>query len=61
MVEELAPAYRALFDKAGPVLRYRILRDLAHQDDTYIDALLLRQQIGKLPQVHAILSRQQQD
>ncbi len=60
MAEELAPAYRALFDKAGPVLRYRILRDLAHQDDTYIDALLLRQQIGKLPQVQAILSLQQQ-
>ncbi len=61
MTEELAPVYRSLFDKAGPVLRYRILRDLAHQDDTYIDALMLRQQIEKLPQVRAILSRQQLD
>ena len=61
MTEELAPVYRSLFDKAGLVLRYRILRDLAHQDDSYIDALLLRQQVEKLPQVRAILSRQQRD
>ena len=61
MTEELAPAYRALYDKAGSVLQYRILRDLAHQDDTYIDALLLRQHIEKLPQVRVILSRQQRD
>jgi hypothetical protein len=61
MTEELAPAYRALFEKAGPVLRYRILRDVAHQDETYIDTLVLRQEIAKLPQVREMLSRQQSD
>ncbi len=41
MTEELAPAYRSLFDKAGPVLRYRILRDLVHQDaDGFFVALV---------------------
>lgn len=61
MPEELPPAYEPLFTAAGPALRYRILRDLAHRDDTYIETLLLRQQVEKLPIVRAILTEQRAD
>jgi hypothetical protein len=61
MVRGLPPAFEALFTAAGPVLRYRIMRDLARRDDTYIETLPLRQQVEKLPVVQDILAHQRSD
>jgi hypothetical protein len=57
MPEGFAPAYKSVFELAGPVIRYRILRDLAHRDDSFLETLGLRQEVEKLPRARAILSQ----
>jgi len=57
----LPPAFEALFAAAGPVLRYRIMRDLARRDDTFIETLPLRQEVEKLPVVQNIVAQQRSD
>lgn len=61
MSKGLPPAFEPLFSAVGPVLRYRILRDLARRDDSYLDTLSYRQQVEKLPIVRAILAEQRTD
>ncbi|MFH1010087.1 MAG: hypothetical protein V1784_02490 [bacterium] len=61
MLEGLAPAYKPLFELAGPVIRYRILRDLAHRDDSFLETMGLRQEVEKQPFVRAILPQRMAD
>jgi hypothetical protein len=59
--EEIPPSLRKLYDAAGPVLRFRIVRDLIGRDESYISTVQLGHEIPKLPEVQQLLAAQELD
>lgn len=58
---EIPPGLRKLYDAGGPVIRYRVVRDLMDQDDSFVRTAQLGQDLLKLPEVRALLAAQQID
>jgi hypothetical protein len=58
---EVPPGLRGLYDAAGPILRYRILRDVMGCDTSFIQTATARLDIAKLEPVRALADLQQLD
>jgi hypothetical protein len=58
---EIPPGLKGLFDAAGPVIRYRLVRDILGRDDSFIQTAHLGMEIPKLPEPQALLAAQQLD
>ena len=58
---DIPPAYRALYDAAGPVVRYRIMRDVLGRDESYLHTADLARDAARLPEARAILAAQELD
>lgn len=58
---DIPPAYRALYDAAGTVVRYRLVRDVFGRDESYLHTADLALDAARLPEAKAILSAQQPD
>ncbi len=60
-MESLAPNLRPLFEAAGPALKYRIVRDLAGRDESYLETVAMRSEVENLSEVQAILAARRPD
>lgn len=58
---DIPPAYRALYDAAGPVVRYRLVRDVLGRDESYRHTARLAFDVARRPETHALVSAQQPD
>jgi hypothetical protein len=61
MSEDIPPGLRALYDAAGAVIRYRLVRDVLGRDDTFIQTAHLGMEIPRLSEPLALVSAQQLD
>ncbi|HEY3295100.1 MAG TPA: hypothetical protein VGL38_06660 [bacterium] len=61
MPETIPPGLRAIYDAAGPVIRYRLVRDILGRDDTFIQTMHLGLEIPRLAEPQTLLSAQQLD
>jgi len=52
---------RALYDAAGPVIRFRILRDVLGRDESFIETAHLGLDVRSLPEAEAIIAAQEID
>lgn len=59
--DDIPPGLSALYEAAGPVIRYRLVRDVLGRDDTFIQTMHLGLEIPRLPEVQALLAAQQLD
>jgi hypothetical protein len=57
----IPPGLLPLFEGAGPVLRYRLMRDVLRRDDSYIHTAHLALDLPKLPEVQALIAAQEMD
>lgn len=55
---DIPPAYRALFDAAGPVVRYRLVRDVLGRDESFHQTARLADSVIRLPEVQQLLAAQ---
>ncbi|MFZ5433725.1 MAG: hypothetical protein ACOZB3_08130 [Calditrichota bacterium] len=58
---DIPPLYRELFDAAGPVVRYRLVRDVLGRDDSFIQTAHLGLELPRLTEVEALLTAQEMD
>jgi hypothetical protein len=58
---EIPPALLELYDLAGPVLRYRLLRDVVHRDESYIATAQLGLDVRKLSEVRDLFAAQEEN
>ena len=58
MPADIPPSLRALYAASGPILRYRILRDIVGHDESYIETANMGMDVAKLPHVREILDAQ---
>ena len=58
MLTDIPPSLRELYELSGPILRYRILRDVIGHDESYIETMQMRMEIARLPDVQQILAAQ---
>jgi len=56
---DLPPSLRELYDGCGPVLRFRILRDIAGQDESYVETANMAMELLNHPNAQPILRAQQ--
>ena len=61
MSADLPPSLRALYDACGPILRYRILRDVLGEDESYVRTAHAGLEVLKLPEVQQLLAAQQEN
>jgi hypothetical protein len=57
----IPPGYLELYNHAGPAIRYRLLRDIIGEDESYIRTAHHALDLRKLPEVQKILSEQNED
>src|SRR5512143_4115306 len=57
----IPPGFHELFDGAGPIIRYRLLRDVIGEDDTFIRTAQQGYELIKTPEVVQLLDSQQSD
>jgi hypothetical protein len=55
---EIPPSLRELYEASGPILRYRIQRDVIGRDESYIATSEMGMAVAKLPAVQQILAAQ---
>ncbi len=60
-MSDLPPSLRALYEACGPILRYRILRDVVGHDESYIETANMQADVAKLPNVHRLIAAQQEN
>ena len=58
---DIPPGYAALYEAAGPVIRYRLVRDILGRDDTFIQTMHLGLELPRVPEASALISAQQLD
>jgi hypothetical protein len=58
---EIPPALRELYDLAGPILRYRLLRDVVRHDESYIATAELGLDLRKLSEVRDLFAAQDEN
>ncbi|MBU0508734.1 hypothetical protein KKH27_07860 [bacterium] len=58
---DIPPAYRALYDAAGPVVRFRLVRDVLDRDESYLQTAHLALDLPRLPETEAIITAQELD
>jgi hypothetical protein len=58
---DIPPSLRDLYSASGPVIRFRLVRDIIGQDDTYITTAHLGLDIPRLPEVQALFTAQEID
>ncbi len=58
MIPDLPPSFRQLFKESGPILRYRILRDVLGRDQSWIETLSAQGAVLKHPRVVQFASEQ---
>jgi hypothetical protein len=61
MPDDIPAGLRALYEAAGPVVRYRLVREVIGRDDTFIQTAHLGMEIPRLPEPQALLAAQQLD
>lgn len=61
ITETIPPGLRSLFQEAGPVIRYRILKDILNRDDSFAETIRLNRAIAALTEVSELASRQEID
>ncbi len=58
MGTDIPPSLRELYELSGPILRYRILRDVIGHDESYVETMHMGMEVAKLPDVQQILAAQ---
>ena len=61
MPDDIPPSYLPLYEAAGPVIRYRLVREVLGRDDTFIQTAHLGMEIPKLPEPESLVAAQQLD
>lgn len=58
VIPDLPPSFQQLFKESGPILRYRILRDVLGRDESWIETSSAQGAVLKHPRVTQIASEQ---
>lgn len=58
MGTDIPPSLRELYERSGPILRYRIVRDVIGRDESYVETTHMGMEVAKLPDVQQILAAQ---
>jgi hypothetical protein len=53
--DDIPPGLRPLFDAAGPIMQFRICRDLLDQDETWIHTAERDRELNKLPRIAELI------
>jgi hypothetical protein len=54
--DDIPPGLKTLFDASGPIMQYRILRDLLDHDDSWIHTLKRGLELNRLPAIAELMN-----
>ena len=61
MPDDIPANLRELFDAAGPVVRFRLVRDVLSRDESWIQTAHLGVDVARVPEVRTLIAAQQMD
>jgi hypothetical protein len=61
MSDPVPAGLRALYASAGPIIRYRLLRDVLDRDESYIETAHLGLDIARIPEIKELVKGQSPD